>query len=150
MSDLDAVDKAVVNALQGGFPISDRPYADAAVTLGMDEDSLIQRIKGLRARGVLSRFGPMYHAEKMGGALVLAAMAVPEADFDRVADIVNGFPEVAHNYQRTHSLNMWFVVATETVAAADGVFSRIEDATSLAVLPMPKEHEFFVELKLEA
>lgn len=150
MNTLDATDRAVINALQGGFPVSDRPFADAARPLGLNEDELIARISRLRAAGVLSRFGPMYHAGKMGGALVLAAMKVPATDFEKVTEIVNGFPEVAHNYERDHALNMWFVVATETEAAADVVFRRIEDATGLAVLAMPKLQEFFVELKLEA
>lgn len=150
MTALDATDRAVVNALQGGFPISARPFADAARPLGLGEDELIARIVRLRETGILSRFGPMYHAGNMGGALVLAAMKVPSADFDSVAEIVNGFPEVAHNYERAHALNMWFVVATETEAEADAVFRRIEQATGLAVLAMPKLQEFFVELKLEA
>lgn len=150
MITLDATDKAVINALQGGFPISERPFADAAGPLGIAEDDLIARVARLKENGVLSRFGPLYHAGNMGGALVLAAMRVPAADFETVAGIVNGFPEVAHNYERDHALNMWFVVATETEAAADEVFRRIEAATDLTVLAMPKLKEFFVELKLEA
>ena len=144
---LDATDKAIINALQGGFPVTERPYADAATDLGLEEDDLIQRLSRLRADGVLSRFGPLYHAENMGGALVLAAMAAPQDGFDRIADVVNGFAEVAHNYERDHHLNMWFVVATETEAEAAGVFQRIEAATGLAVLPMPKEQEFYVNLR---
>ena len=57
-------------------------------------------------------------------ALTLAAMAVPEARFDEVAAIVNGFPEVAHNYQRTHALNMWFVAATERPERIAAVLER--------------------------
>ena len=62
----------------------------------------------------LTRFGPMFQVERMGGAFVLAALAVPEADYERVAELVNALPEVAHNYRREHALNMWFVLATET------------------------------------
>lgn len=150
MKPLDATDCAIINGLQGGFPITERPFADAARELGLAEDDLLARIRRLRDTGVLSRFGPLYHAERMGGALVLAAIAVPESDFDRIADIVNAFPEIAHNYERDHHLNMWFVVATETADAAADVFRRIEAATGLAVLPMPKEQEFFVGLRFEA
>ncbi|MHA1113554.1 MAG: Lrp/AsnC family transcriptional regulator, partial [Alphaproteobacteria bacterium] len=93
---LDATDRAIVNALQDGFPVCERPFEAVAVGLGIGEADLIARLETLLADGVLSRFGPMYHAERLGGGLTLAAMAVPEDRFDAVAEIVNGFPEVAH------------------------------------------------------
>ncbi len=147
---MDALDRKIVNALQGGFPISERPYAEAAARLEMGEDELITRVDALLEAGVLSRFGPLYHAERLGGALTLAAMAVPEEDLDRVAEIVNGFPEVAHNYARDHALNMWFVIATETPARIAEVVAEIEAATDVAVYDMPKIEEFYIGLRVEA
>ena len=145
---MDALDRQIVNALQGGFPIAERPYAEAAAGLGMSEDELIARLSGLLDGGLLSRFGPMYDAERVGGGLTLAAMAVPEESFESVAGIVNGFPEVAHNYARNHRLNMWFVVAAERPERVGPVLAQIEDATGLEVLDLPKIEEFFLELKL--
>ena len=147
---MDAIDRRLINALQGGFPICGRPYADVAERLGLDEDDVILRLERLLEGGVLSRFGPMYDAERLGGGLTLAAMAVPEARFDEVAAIVGGFPEVAHNYQRTHALNMWFVVATERPERIAEVLREIEAATGLPVLDLPKVEEYFLELRLSA
>jgi len=146
----DPVDRAIVNALQGDFPLCERPFAAAAEALRITEDDLIARIDRLLADGTLTRFGPLFDAERMGGAFTLAAMSVPEADFDRVAGIVNAFPEVAHNYARDHRLNLWFVVATPAPEDLDNVVGRIESATGLPVLAFPKEREYFVELRLEA
>ena len=89
----------------------------------------------------------MYHAEQLGGALTLAAMEVPTTDFDRIAEIVNSFPEVAHNYAREHRLNMWFVLATERPERIAAVIAEIERATGCRVYNMPKEEEFFVGLR---
>ena len=75
---LDAVDRKIINGLQGGFPVSEQPYKDAASELGLDQDSLIERLDRMLADGVLSRFGPMYNAENLGGAVTLCAMKVPE------------------------------------------------------------------------
>jgi DNA-binding Lrp family transcriptional regulator len=147
---LDDVDRAIVNALQGGFPLVERPYAEAASALGLTEDQLIARLARLLERGTLTRFGPLFQVERAGGAFVLAAMAVPPGEFDRVAAQVNAFPEVAHNYEREHALNMWFVVATETQERANAVLRAIETATGLPVLAFPKEREYFVGLRLEA
>jgi len=145
---MDEVDRRIIDTLQGGFPVCERPFAAAAAELAITEDDLIARVDRLLADGMLTRFGPLFDAEKMGGAFTLAAMQVPESDFDRIAAQVNAFPEVAHNYARDHALNMWFVVATETPEAIDEVIGRIERASGLPVLDFPKEREFFVELKL--
>lgn len=146
--ELDADDRAIVNRLQDGLPLAPHPYALVATELGLSEAELIERLARLRDTGVLSRFGPMYHAERLGGGLTLAALAVPEADYERVAGILGDFPEVAHNYRREHELNMWFVLATETVERIPEVVAELEVATGLAVFNMPKEREFHVRLHL--
>jgi DNA-binding Lrp family transcriptional regulator len=146
MNDLE---RAIVNGLQGGFPICERPFLAAAERLGIGEEELLEGLRGLVDRGVLSRFGPLYHAERMGGSLTLAAMKVPAEDFERVAEQVNAFPEVAHNYARDHALNLWFVVATDQPERKDETIRAIEAATGLPVYDMPKIAEYFVGLRLE-
>lgn len=146
---MDELDRILINSLQGGFPVCERPYAEVAARIGSDEETVIARIDSLLRRGLLSRFGPMYHAEQMGGALSLAAMQIPPEDYERVAELVNGQPEVAHNYERNHRLNMWFVLATETPEAQQEVITRIEAETGYPVYNMPKIREYFVELKLQ-
>ena len=90
---MDAVDRSIVNLLQDGIPICDRPFADAASRLGISESELLARLTALRADGTLSRFGPMYNAEEFGGAVSLAAVAVSAADFDAVAATVRRWIE---------------------------------------------------------
>jgi DNA-binding Lrp family transcriptional regulator len=147
MNDLD---RRIINNLQGGFPLSERPFLEAAQKLGMDERELIDRIEQLLETGVLSRFGPMYHAERLGGGLTLAALAAPAECFDAVAELVNAHPEVAHNYERDHALNMWFVIATERPGDIDRVLAEIAAETGLVVHDMRKLEEFFVGLRFEA
>ena len=99
----------LINALQGGFPLVERPFAAVGAQLGIDEEEVIARIEFLKESGVLTRFGPMFQIERMGGAFVLAALAVPEERYEEVTALVNQLPAVAHNYRRQHALNMWFV-----------------------------------------
>lgn len=146
---MNAVDRAIVNDLQNGFPICERPYAAAAAKLGIPEDELLERLSGMLARGVLTRFGPLYNAERMGGGLSLAAMAVPEEDFERVVAVVNAYPEVAHNYRREHRFNLWFVLATAQPQRIADVVAEIAAQTGYRVFNLPKEEEFFVGLRLE-
>ncbi len=147
---MDDLDRRIVNTLQDGFPVCERPFHAAAVELGTTEEELIARVDRLLDGGTLTRFGPLFQIERMGGAFMLAAMAVPVERFEEVANIVDSFPEVAHNYAREHALNMWFVLATEGPEDTDAAVRAIERRTGLPVLLFPKEREYFVELKLGA
>ncbi len=151
-ADIDATDRAIIDHLQGGFPICERPYAQAAAALGIGEDELLERLQRMLDARVLTRFGPMFQVERMGGAFVLAAMRVPEANWQQVVGIVNAFPAVAHNYRRESDracpFNMWFVLATETAEGIAAAVRTIEAASGLPVFTFPKLREYFVEMKL--
>lgn len=147
---MDATDRSIINALQGGFPLCERPYQTVAEQLGIGEGELLARLQRLLANKTLTRFGPMYQIERMGGAFSLAAMHVPEADFDRIAELVNAMPEVAHNYQRDHHLNMWFVLATEAPEGIASAIAGIEAAAGRPVINVPKEREYFVGAHFQA
>lgn len=147
---LDATDRAILNHLQEGFPIGPAPFATAASELGITEADLLARLERFRAERVITRFGPFFDAAAMGGAFCLCAMAVPDEDFDAVVETVNAHLEVAHNYKRTHKLNMWFVLATETEAEIAEVAEAIEAKTGYAVLCFPKLQEFFVRFRVAA
>jgi len=149
MSVVDPTGRAIINGLQGGFPLTQRPFRDAGAKLGLSEDELIEGVRDLIAAGQLSRFGPLWNAELLGGGVCLAAMAVPSERFDEVAGLVNAHPEVAHNYERGHVLNMWFVVSTESAGRIAEVIAEIERETGLAVHAMPKTREFFIGFRVE-
>lgn len=146
---MDSIDRAIVNRLQEGIDVCERPFASIAGTLGIAEIELTARLERLLADGTLSRFGPMYDAARMGGAFTLAALSAPPEDLERVAEMVNAHPEVAHNYERDHPLNMWFVVAAERPEGVREVISEIERETGLRILDLPKLAEYFLDLRLQ-
>lgn len=146
---LDATDKTIINQLQGGFPVEENPWKVISEKLLIDEQTLIERIQLMQEAGYISRFGPLYDAQKMGGGLSLAAIKVEEQRFDEVAEMLNQLDEVAHNYQRDHELNMWFVIATESPRQVQQVIQQIETRTGCTVYNMPKQKEYFLGLKLE-
>jgi DNA-binding Lrp family transcriptional regulator len=145
---LDAVDVMLLERLHGDFPLTEAPFADVGRELGLEEADVIGRIRRMLDDGVLTRFGPLFQIERAGGCFILAAMAVPPDRFEAVAAQVNAMPEVAHNYQREHRLNMWFVIAAESTLAAAATCASIEAATGLTVIALPKEHEYYLELRL--
>lgn len=149
MDGLDVVDRAVINGLQGGFPLDPRPFRAAGEALGLSEHELIARLRRLLEQGKLSRFGPLWNAQALGGDVCLCAMAVPPERFDAVAAQVNAHPEVAHNYERMHALNMWFVLTAERPERIEEVAAAIETETGISVHRMPKLNEFFVGFRVE-
>jgi DNA-binding Lrp family transcriptional regulator len=146
---MDNVDKRIINDLQVGFPLSERPYRDAARMLGIAEGDLIARLGRLLDQGALSRFGPMYNAERIGGAVCLCAMAAPADRFEALAAQVNNHLEVAHNYERAHAINMWFVLAVDRPERIDEVVAEIEGEANTPVLTFPKLEEFFIGFRVE-
>lgn len=144
---MNELSRRLIDGWQGGFPLCERPFAVVAEQVNASEDAVLQTLRELLADGTLTRFGPLYQIERLGGAFSLAAVQAPEAEFERIAAIVNGFPEVAHNYRRNHAFNMWFVLATETPAGMNDTVERIAAATGLPVFNFPKEREYFIEAR---
>lgn len=145
----DPTERALINGLQGGFPLSPRPFRDAGAALGLSEEETIEGIRRLLDSRSLDRFGPLWNVEPLGGGVCLCAMRVPQDRFDEVTERVNAHPEVAHNYERGHELNMWFVISADRKERIAEVVAEIETETGLDVYPMPKTREFFVGFRVE-
>jgi DNA-binding Lrp family transcriptional regulator len=143
---MDDLDRRLINRLQHGLPLVRDPWQQVAQELHSQPSEVLDRLHDLLEDGVLTRFGPMFDVERLGGAFTLAALTVPEARFDAVAEQLNALPQVAHNYRREHRWNMWFVLACGTEAELAATLSRIETLTGLAVLNLPKEQTYHVGL----
>ena len=141
-------ERQFINQWQGNFPLAEQPFAIVAAELGIAVEDLIALIRDLLEQGFLSRFGPLYDASSMGGSITLAALSVPEENFETVAGMVNAMPEVAHNYQREHRLNMWFVIATESAELLHATIDRIAQEVNLPVYNFPKLQTFYLGLWL--
>ncbi|WP_336329101.1 siroheme decarboxylase subunit beta [Haloarcula sp. CGMCC 1.2071] len=151
--DLGTVDRAVLNAFQGGFPVVERPFEPAAAALAdhgvdIDADELLTRVQDLDDAGVLTRFGALINAEAIGGTATLVATHAPEDSYDDHAEMINAHPEVAHNYEREHPhLNMWFVLSVAEEGRVEEVLAEIEAETGEETYNLPKQQEFHVGAK---
>ncbi|MCY1388948.1 AsnC-like ligand binding domain protein [compost metagenome] len=143
---MDDLDRRLLDRLQYGLPLEPHPYAGVAKQLECSEEELLARLQRLLDDGTLTRFGPMFDIEPLGGAFALAAMSVPGDRFDEVAAHLQAMPEVAHNYRREHHLNMWFVLACASPEQMAATLARLEDETGLPVLSLPKEATYHVGL----
>jgi len=142
---LSALEKCLLNEYQRDFPLCASPFAVIADQQGVTEEEVIETMGSLQQRGLISRIGPVF-APQRAGASTLAALSVPGEELQRVADIVSDFEEVNHNYEREHSFNLWFVVTAKDETHVQRVLDAIEEQTGLAVLNLPLERSFYIDL----
>ena len=142
---LDAIDRRLLDDFQHDFPLSARPYAEIGERLGIAEAEVMERLARLTRAGAVSRVGAVIRPHAVG-ASTLAAMAVPAEWLERVAELVSSYPEVNHNYQREHRLNLWFVVAAAGRDDVVAVLGDIERRTGIGVLDLPMLEDFHIDL----
>ena len=143
--ELSTLEKQLLDSFQHGFPLSHAPYADIADALGADEAKVIACLRSLGERGLISRIGPVLAPQRIG-ASTLAAMSVPEPVLERVADLVSGFAEVNHNYEREHPINLWFVVTAPNEIRLRQVLNEIETRTGYRVYNLPMLESYHIDL----
>lgn len=146
--DLSELEKKLINRLQGDLPMVEKPFALIAEELNVTESDVLMTLKSLQNRKIMTRFGPLFDIVKKKGALSLCALKVPLERFEQVTNLVNSYPQVAHNYLREHEWNMWFVLAAKSLPELDDVFEEITLRSQCESINCPKQKEFFVGLYL--
>ena len=144
-SSFSLLEQHLLNDFQRDMSLSATPYADIAQQLGVDEEEVLQSIKSLQERGVISRVGPVFRPNRIGVS-TLAAMAIPAEDLECVARIVSAFPEVNHNYERDHEYNLWFVVTASSAEHLDIVLYEIEQHAEYPLMSLPMLDDYFIDL----
>lgn len=100
-SELDAVDRRILLALQGDFDDSPEPYAAIAHDVDVPESEVIRRIKLMLQDGVIRRIGAMIrHIEAGIGFNGMVVWKVNPERIEEVGAVLAGFPEVTHCYER--------------------------------------------------
>lgn len=142
---LSPSDLNLLNTFQHDFPLVAEPYKHMAEQVGLSEQVVLTRLKELQALGVVSRVGVVFKPRRLG-ASTLAAMEVSQDDIERVAALVNKFPEVNHNYEREHTLNLWFVVTASSEQHLSEVLTSIGQQSGLLVHAMPMVEDYHIDL----
>lgn len=143
---MDRVDARILNYLQEGISLSPRPFLDMARELGISEETVLARIETLRNQGLIRRLGGVFDSPRMGMKSTLCAMEVPEARIEEVAQKVNAYREVTHNYLRDDVYNMWFTVTASSQEDLERILQEIEADTGIAVVSMPVRRRFKIKV----
>jgi DNA-binding Lrp family transcriptional regulator len=145
---LTDLERRLLNDYQHGFPLSPAPYADIARELEVSESAVLEALARLQETGALSRVGAVVRPNTVGVS-TLAAMAVPPERLESVAELVNGYAEVNHNYEREHRLNLWFVATAAEATRLQSVLDEIGARSGIEVLAFPLLEDYHIDLGFE-
>jgi DNA-binding Lrp family transcriptional regulator len=105
---IDATDRRIIAATQGGLPLVPQPYAALAGKLGLDEAELCARLRAMQASGVIRRVAIAPNHYALG--LVANGMSVWDVADANIADLgahVGALDYVSHCYERPRALPDW-------------------------------------------
>lgn len=142
---MNPLQQQLIDEYQKDLPVCSRPYLAMANRLGSTEQDVIRALEELKNSGALSRIGPVFNHKK-AGASTLAAMAVPEDELAEVAERVNAFEGVNHNYAREHRFNLWFVVTAPDQDQLQASLKAIELSGGYKVMSLPMVKSHFIDL----
>lgn len=147
---LDDIDRAILNRIQSDFPITSRPYLAVAEQLGVTEADVIQRVARLKASGIIRRIGGNFVPGKLGYVSTLCAARVPADQVVRFAEAVNRHPGVTHNYLRENSFNVWFTFIAPSMEEIEAKLREIRAETGITeILNLPATRVFKIRAQFE-
>lgn len=147
---MNPIDKAILNRIQSDFPIEARPYQVIARELNLTEEQVLERVKALKAKGVIRRIGGNFVPHKVGFVSTLCAAKVPEDQIDAFAAVVNKYTGVTHNYQRENEFNIWFTFIAPSREEIARNLARISRDTGIkTILNLPATNVFKIKAQFD-
>ncbi|MDE2180577.1 MAG: AsnC family transcriptional regulator [candidate division NC10 bacterium] len=121
--EMDTIDRKLLDAIQAGIPLVERPYRALGEGLGLTEGDVLGRVARLKADGFIRNIGAIFDTSRLGYRSSLVGFRLREECVDEAAAVINDHPGVSHNYLRRYTLpdstdsnsccpyNVWFTLA---------------------------------------
>ena len=128
---IDETDKKIIQLIQGDLPLDPRPFAVMAEHIGITEEEMVKRISILKKDGIIRRFGAtLRHQEAGFSSNAMVAWVVPEERIEEVGEIMAGFRQVTHCYQRCPQKDLKYSLYTMVHGEDREVCYRIAEKLS--------------------
>jgi DNA-binding Lrp family transcriptional regulator len=148
-------EKRLLSVAQSHFPLVAEPYAALAAETGWTENGVRERFQAWLESGLVRRLGAIFDSWRLGYRGALLAAGVPAERVEEVAEEINAWPGVTHNYLRDDAgtgYNLWFTltVGPERSLADEvgGLAARVR-LGNLIILPATRLFKIKVEFPLE-
>lgn len=128
---MEALDRKILEIVQDGFPLEERPYAALGRLLGVLEEEAFDSVERLRKSGVIRRLGGVYDSRRLGYISRLCTGVVSEDKLEGFAAAVDKIPAITHNYVRSHAYNVWFTVIARSESEIQETVRGLEAETAL-------------------
>jgi DNA-binding Lrp family transcriptional regulator len=150
MTELTDLDRRILTAIQGGFPIAPRPYAQLAADFGCTEAEALASVGGMRDSGIIRRVGAIFDSARLGYRSTLCAIASPPERIEKVAAVISAYPNVTHNYQREDRYNVWFTLIAPSQERIAEILGQIAAATGIDdILDLPAIRLFKIKVDFD-
>ena len=105
---LDAIDRALIVATQGGLPLVARPYQAIGEQVGIAGDEVVRRLQALLESGIIRRIGAVPNHYAIGWtANGMTVWDVADERIDELGARVGALEFVTHCYRRPRALPDW-------------------------------------------
>ena len=144
-------DRKLLNLIQTDLPLEKRPFLVIAEKLGTDENAVIERLRFLKEQGLIRRIGPFFDSGRLGYVSTLVALRVKAERMAEVAQTINGYTGVTHNYEREGKFNLWFALISPSLPAQTKILAEIEQLAGveqLMSLPATRKYKVSVQFAL--
>lgn len=150
---IDEIDLKLLQLSQDDFLLTKRPWAHFGNTLGISEEEVISRFKDLLQRKIIHKIGPILDAKKIGLSYsALIGIKISEEKIDDLANILNEYRGITHNYVRDHAYNVWFTISTQDKKELVEVIEQIKQRTGITdedVLILPTARRFKIDVRFK-
>jgi DNA-binding Lrp family transcriptional regulator len=100
--------------------------------------------------GVVLRIGPNVDSAQIGlKASTLVALRVAEERITEVAQIINQYDNISHNYQRDNEYNVWFTLTAQNDQEIARTLEQLRQKIKIAkqdMLNLPTIHRFKINV----
>ncbi|KYZ76763.1 transcriptional regulator [Anaerosporomusa subterranea] len=144
-------DRQLLNLAQTGLALSPRPYVELARKLNSDEQTVIARLAWLKEQGYIRHIGAFFDSTQLGYIGTLVAVKVRPECLEKVAQSINSYPGVTHNYEREGEYNLWFTLLTPNLTSQQQALATVREldgVEKLLSMPATKKYKVNVSFKL--
>lgn len=105
---LDAFDRELIAATQGGLPLVPRPYEAVGAMLGVSGERVRERLAQMLEQGLVRRIGAVPNHYKLGfTANGMSVWDVADEQVDTLGERIGALAGVSHCYRRPRHLPAW-------------------------------------------